>query len=257
MGIFESKAYDKKADSSRRSFIWKVGAAMTTVLAGAVPGMAKPRTDNDRGFKISVDELSRQLGLLEDEKAICELHQTYEYLIDNGKYKEVVGLFTEDGGVIYNGGLFRGRKTGLSRLYQNHFSAGMTGRKIEPAPGFEPGPANIEKSITIASDRASAKARFPFSIQAGAPIASDSQLVKMARLHGGGIMKWWEGGIYEVSYVKDIKEGGWKIKRLEYRVLSKADYRPGRSYSRPIVTSAFSTVYPHDPVGPDRLVTQA
>ena len=75
----------------------------------------------------------------------------------------------------------------------------------------------------------------------------------MARLHGEGIMKWWEGGIYEVSYLKDMKDGGWKIKRLEYRVLSKADYRPGKSCARPISVPLFSKVYPADPAGPDSL----
>ena len=66
-------------------------------------------------------------------------------------------------------------------------------------------------------------------------------------------MKWWEGGIYEVSYLKDMKDGGWKIKRLEYRVLSKADYRPGKSCARPISVPLFSKVYPADPAGPDSL----
>jgi hypothetical protein len=32
------------------------------------------------------------------------------------------------------------------------------------------------------------------SEQVGTPVISDSVLVDMARLHGEGIMKWWEGG---------------------------------------------------------------
>ncbi len=76
----------------------------------------------------------------------------------------------------------------------------------------------------------------------------------MARLQGEGIMKWWEGGTYEVSYVKDIKSGNWKINKLEYSVMAKADYRAGKSSARPVSVPCFSKVYPEDPAGPDKLV---
>jgi hypothetical protein len=66
-------------------------------------------------------------------------------------------------------------------------------------------------------------------------------------------MKWWEGGIYAISYVRDSGNSGWKIKRLEYRILSKASYRPGKSHARPISIPHFSKVYPEDPAGPDIL----
>ena len=105
----------------------------------------------------------------------------------------------------------------------------------------------------MAADRKTASASFSYSIQVGAPIVSDSQLVQMARLHGEGIRKWWEGGTYEISYVKDSRDSAWKIKRLEYRVLSKADYRPGKPHARPISIPHFSEVYPEDPAGPDIL----
>jgi hypothetical protein len=51
-----------------------------------------------------------------------------------------------------------------------------------------------------------------------------------------------------------MKDGIWKIERLEHRVLSKADYRPGKSCARPISVPLFSKRYPEDPVGPDRLI---
>jgi len=56
-----------------------------------------------------------------------------------------------------------------------------------------------------------------------------------------------------MSYVKD--GNAWKIKRLEYRLLSRADYKPGRSYSKPISVPQFSEVYPGNPGGPDKLIT--
>jgi hypothetical protein len=244
-------------DTGRRSFIWKIGAVMSALLASAVPAMSKPSVNNDADLKAKVDRLSKQVGMLEDENAIRGLHQTYENLLNNRMYEEVVNLFTDDGEVVFNGGVFKGRKRGVHRLYCDHFRSGLTGKKIEPAPGFQPDTEQQEDIVDVSPDRRSARARFAYSIQVGAPIISDSQLVKMARLHGQGIMKWWEGGTYEVSYVRDIKDSTWKIKSLEYRVQSKADFRPGKSYARPISVPPFSKVYPEDPAGPDRLIHPA
>jgi hypothetical protein len=244
----------KQPNTERRSFIWKVGAGMSAILACAVPGMTKPRINPDTGLRFRVDQLSNQLEILEDENAIRKLHKVYETCLNNGMYEDVVDLFANDGEVIFNGGVFKGQKRGVRRLYCHHFSPGLTGKKIDPPPGFH---LNIEQEqdIKVAADRKSAKAQFSYSIQVGVPIVSDSQLVKMARLQGQGIMKWWEGGVYEVCYVKGMEDGTWKISRLEHLVLSKADYRPGKSHAGPICIPLFSKRYPEDPAGPDRLIT--
>jgi hypothetical protein len=243
----------KQPNAGRRSFMWKIGAAMSAVLASAIPAMSRPRVNNDVNLKAKVDHLSGQLGILEDENAIRRLHRTYETLLHNGMYEEVVNLFTEDGEAVFNCGVFGGKNRGVRRLYCDRFRAGFTGKKIEPAPGFELDPAQLQDMVEVAPDRKSARARFAYSMQVGAPIISDSQLVKMARLQGQGIIKWWEGGIHEMSYVKE--GDSWKIKRLEYRILAKANYAPGRSYAKPINVPAFSKTYPADPSGPDKLIT--
>jgi hypothetical protein len=237
----------------RRSFIWKAGAAVSALLASATAAVSNPRVDHDAGLKDQIDQLSNQLRIHEDTNAIRALHQTYESYLDNGIYEEVVNLFTDDGEVVFNGGVFRGKNRGVRRLYCDHFRAGFTGKKIEPAPGFELNPARLQDIIEVAPDRKSAQARFAYSVQVGVPIISDSLLVEMAHLQGQGIIKWWEGGIHEVSY---LKEGdSWKIKRLEYRVIAKAKYAPGRCYAKPIHVAAFSKTYPADPTGPDKLIT--
>jgi hypothetical protein len=241
-------------NTGRRSFMWKMGAAMSAILATAVPGMSRARINRDTGLKAQVDQLSNQVGILEDENAVRKLHQEYVNLLNNSMYEEVITLFTDNGEVIFNGGVFKGKKRGVRRLYCDHFRQGLTGKSVEPAPGFQPDIEKQQDIVEVARDRKSARGRFTYSMQVGAPIISDSQLVKMARLHGEGIMKWWEGGIHEVSYVKDIKDEAWKIKRIEYRVLSKADYRAGRSYAKPIDVPAFSKTYPADPTGPDKLI---
>jgi hypothetical protein len=237
--------------------MWKIGAAMSAVLASAIPAISRPRVNNDANLKARVDQLSNQLGIHEDTNTIRALHQTYESYINRGMYEKVVNLFTEDGEVIFNGGVFKGKDRGIRRLYLECFRPGLTGKKIEAAPGFQLRTEQQQETIEVAADRRSARARFNYSMQVGTPIISDSQLVKMARLHGEGVMKWWEGGIYEISYVKDVRYGDWKIKRLEHRVLSKADYRPGLSHARPISVPSFSKGYPEDPAGPDRLTTPA
>jgi hypothetical protein len=254
MNILKSKSdTQKQADKGRRSFLWKAGAGMSAVLAAAVPGYAKTVFSSDKNVKTNIDDLSRQVAILENEKSINVLHKQFEELLDNGRYSDIPGMFTDNAEVIFNGGVFKGN-SGIKRLFCDCFASGMTGRRIDHAPGFElkPEQKNIIK-ITPAPDQKSAKAMFTYSIQVGAPIDSDSTLVKMARLQGEGIRKWWEGGVYELSYVNDAVKG-WKIDRLEYKTMAKADYKPGRSYAKPISVPMFSKVYPAEPFGPDRLV---
>lgn len=226
---------------------------MSAVLASTVAGISKPEADQDAGLKDQINRLSNQVGSLEDAMAIRRLHQAYESHLDNGTYEEAVNLFADDGEVVFNGGVFAGKNKGIRRLYCDRFSSGLTGKKIEPAPGFKQDAAQLQDIVEVAPDRKSANAQFPYSMQVGTPMTGDLQLVKMARLQGEGILKWWEGGIYETSYVKD--GGSWKIKRLKYRVISKADYRPGRSYAKPIDVPLFSKTYPADPAGPDSLIS--
>jgi len=239
-------------NKGRRSFMWRMSAALSAALAYAVPGKASPGAEQDR-----VQRLSNQLAMLEDEKAILRLHRRYEDCLHNGRYEEVPDLFTDDGEVVFNGGIFQGKSGGVRRLYKECFQPCRSGRKIEPAPGFQPDAEQQQDSIKVAQDRKSAGARFPYSIQVGTLMNSDSQLVQMARLHGEGIMKWWEGGTCEVAYVKSTGDAGWKIKRLEYRTRSRANYRPGKSRARPISVPLLSEVYPRDPAGPDKLIDHA
>ena len=241
-------------NKARRSFMWKAGAGLSALLAAVVPGIAGAGRNNDTDLKARIDRLSGQVGILEDEKKIRLLHQTYENLLDRGMYEEVLTLFTDNSEVVFNGGVFKGKKKGVNRLYCKLFRSGLTGKRIDYIPGILPDIGEQQDMVEVMPDSKTARARFSYSIQAGAPVISDSVLVEMARLHGGGILKWWEGGTCYISCVKDLKNGIWKIKRLEYRVMSKANYRPGRSCARPISVPLFTKVYPEDPVGPDKII---
>jgi len=250
--ISEFKSSLMQPNAGRRSFIWKAGAAFSALFATTIMGTSKSRADETGTLNEQVNQLSNQLGIHEDTNAIRSLHQTYESHLDRGMYEKVVNLFADDGEVVFNGGIYTGKEKGIRRLYCDQFRSGFTGRKIEPAPGFQPDPAQHQDIVEVTLDRKSATGQFPYSIQVGTPMASNSSLVEMARLQGEGIKKWWEGGIHEVSYVKE--GDSWKIKRLEYRVIVKANYAPGRSYAKPIDVPAFAETYPADPTGPDKLV---
>jgi hypothetical protein len=232
--------------------MWKAGAALSAAMASAIPSMSNHRSNQGDGLNAEVNRLSNRLGILDDENTIRTLHQTYETLLDGGRYEEVADLFAEDAEVVFNGGAFKGRKDGVARLYGDCFRSGLTGKKIGSAPNFEVDSEQRRESIKVSTNRLSASGHFPYSMQVGTPMTGDSSLVRMARLQGEGIVKWWEGGTCEVSYVK--LDGAWKISRLEYHVTSKADYKPGRTHAKPIDVPAFSSVFPVNPTGPDRLV---
>ena len=233
----------KSADKARRSFFLQMGAGVSTALA-ATAGLAGTR---------SVDGLSLRVALLEDEKALRGLHRAFEEAMDKGRHEDVIDLFADDAEVVFNGGVFRHRGAGVSRLYRDRFRTGKTGKRMEPAPGFELPAEQQQDSVEVSPDRRSARAVFPYSIQAGRPLESETSLASMARLHGEGVETWWEGGVYEVTYRRDAADGRWEIGRLEYRTLSRADYRPGRSHAGPIAVPPIATRYPEDPLGPDAL----
>jgi carotenoid cleavage dioxygenase len=198
------------------------------------------------------DSAALRLAMLEEEKVLRRLHQAFEQAMDKGLHEEVIGMFADDAQVVFNGGVFL-RNQGVSRLYRDHFLAGKTGGRMEPAPGFELAADQQRDSVEVTPDLLSAKAAFTYSIKVGMPFETETSLAAMARLHGEGVQTWWEGGVYKVAYRRDAA-GGWKISRLEYDTLSRADWRAGRSYAQPIAASRFATRYPADLQGPDDLV---
>ena len=89
MGIIKSApgSISKEPDKGRRSFVWKVGAGISAVLATAVRVFSKPGTVNDKDLKTKVHNLSKNLEILEDENSIRRLYRSYETYLNNGMYK--------------------------------------------------------------------------------------------------------------------------------------------------------------------------
>jgi hypothetical protein len=218
----------KLVRTSRRSFFWKLGAGVSTAVASTV-GQARPEA-------AAKDDLSLRVALLEEEKVLRRLHEAYQQAMDKGRHEDALAMFAVSAEVLFNDRAFDQRSQGLSRLYLEHFRAGKTGGRMQPAPGFELDASLQQDRVEIAADRLTATAAHPYSIQVGMPIESETSLASMRRLHGEGVQTWWEGGVYNVIYVKGA-DGHWKIRRLEYKTLSRADYRPGRSYATAIATS--------------------
>ncbi len=195
-----------------------------------------------------LNEMDNRMGILEDTQAIRNLHYAYGYYIDKCLYEDVVDLFAENGEVHFFGGIFRGKEQGVRRLYVGNFLQGFTGGKPGPVYGFLLDHPQMQDVIHVAPDRMTAKARFRCLMQAGAHESSPS--AKAAKAKGEKPMVWWEGGIYENTYVKE--NGVWKIQILNYNPLWHADYESGWGKSKMIYDStAPKKLYPENPVGPD------
>jgi hypothetical protein len=233
--------------NSRRSFIWRLGAGASAAVASAA-SMAKGKT-----VAPDAHSAAQRVAMLEAEQALRQLHRAFEQAMDKGLQEEVIAMFADDAEVVFNGGVFSQRNQGVSRLYRERFPSGKTGTRMEPAPGFELAADQQRDSVEVAADLLSAKAEFCYSIRVGMPFETESSLAAMARLHGEGVRTWWEGGVYRIAYRKDAA-GSWKIRRLEYDTLSRADYRPGKRYAQPISVARLAVRFPEDRHGPDNLV---
>ncbi len=188
-------------------------------------------------------QLRQRVGLLEDAKAIKELQYAYGYYLDKCLYDEVVDLFAADGEVHFGGAIFRGR-LGLERLYLKMFRQNFTGGYNGPVPGFLLDHQQMQEIITVAPDGLTAKGRFRCFMQAGTHVS------RRVIEGDGPLQQWWEGGLYENTYVK---EGGvWKISILDYNVVFQGAFEKGWAHWG----SSFGLkgpTYPENPMGPDEL----
>jgi hypothetical protein len=255
-GLFRNQTYLGRicAMNTRSRFSIKIPyVALCAVLLLTVS--CSTQNNEVSALKQQVEQMSNQMGVLEDTNAIRKLQHAYGYYLDKCLYKEVVDLFAEDGEAHFNGGIYKGRDKGVRRLYIDGFSKGFTGGKNGPAHGFLLEHFQIQDIVDVSPDRKTAKARFRCFMQAGAHKTSKSPMGEMARKQGGAPMQWWEGGMYENTYVRE--RGIWKIKVLNYHALWHADYATGWANTRLNYVSPASEIYPKNPNGPDELIKPA
>lgn len=201
-------------------------------------------TDDERIAELErrVEQLTHQLGVVEDTLAIRNLQHQYGYYLDKCLYDEVVDLFAEDGQVIFMGGVYQGKK-GIARLYTGRFREAFAEGRNGPSHGQLLDHPQLQDVVHVSPDRTTARARFRTFMQAGR-----HESVGEAR-------QWWEGGLYENTYVR---EGGiWKIKRLFYRPFWHATFEDGWAHTPPAYITNASRTFPEDPYGPDELLADA
>jgi hypothetical protein len=193
-----------------------------------------------------IAELEQRLGKVEDLLAIRNLQHAYGYYLDKCLYDEVVDLFAEDGEVIFIGGIYKGKK-GTARLYTGRFRNNFAGGKNGPTYGRLLDHPILQDVITVAGDRATAKARFRVLMQAGTH--------ELAATPQTPVRQWFEGGLYENDYVRE--DGVWKIQKLFYRAFWHGSVEHGWAYTPPDFVPNASVTYPEDPYGPDELLQDA
>ena len=209
--------------------------------------------DQIQALEQKLEQVTHELGILQDVHAIRRLQHAYGYYIDKCLYNETVDLFAEDGEVRFMGGRFKG-KAGVKRLYIGRFQKNFTGGRNGPVYGFLLDHPQLQDIVDVAPDRKTAKARARSMMQAGShesrryipPIAGVPKYEGLPR-------QWWEGGIYENEYVKE--DGVWKIKVLNYRPVWHGTVETGWAHTPPQYVPFFSETYPTDPIGPDELIT--
>ncbi len=184
-------------------------------------------------------QLEHRLGMVEDVLAIRNLQHAYGYYLDKCLYDEVVDLFADDGQVIFIGGLYKGR-SGIARLYTGRFRSRFTDGSNGPVHGRLLEHPQLQDIVHVSDDRQTGYARFRTLMQAGTHHSI------------GEVRQWWEGGLYENTYV--AVNGIWKIKVLFYRPFWHATFEQGWAYTPPDYVPNSAAVFPDDPNGPDELL---
>jgi SnoaL-like domain len=190
-----------------------------------------------------VDEMSRQLGLLQDIHAVRTLHFKYGYYMDKCLFREIVDLFSDECEIRFLNAIYRG-KAGARRLYGS--ATGMNG----PSRGIMFEHLQVQDIVDVAPDRMTAQGRFRCFLQGG---VHESRNDAPPRIPA----QFWEGGVYENTFVREC--GTWKIKVFNYRIVWQAPYEDGwaHSGSGTLLVSPFERTWPDDPHGPDELLPES
>jgi len=194
-----------------------------------------------------IEKLEHELAVQQDIHQIRRLQYTYGYFIDKSQYDEVVDLFADDGEVWFLGGIFRG-KAGVRRLYIERFQKLFTQGHNGPRYGWLIDHPQMQMVIDVDPDRRRANARARSMMQAGLHDTAEGDRPAWRRA-------WWEGGMYENSYVRD--NGVWKIRAIRYFPFWHGTFNEGWAKTPIDYIPMFKKLYPEDPIGPDALIDPA
>jgi len=201
-----------------------------------------------------IEKLEHELAIQQDIHQIRRIQYTYGYFIDKSQYNEVVDLFSDDGEVWFLGGIFKG-KAGVRRLYIERFQRGFTQGHNGPRYGWLLDHPQMQMVIDVAPDRRTAHLRGRATMQAGQHETAEVDSFSLAELEARPRLRrscWWEGGIYENSYVRE--NGVWKIKAIRYYPFWHGTFEEGWAKTPIDYVPNFKTLYPEDPRGPDAFI---
>ena len=196
-------------------------------------------------LKAQVEQLTRQVGVLEDTHAVRTLHFKYGYYLDACLYDDVVELFAEDAELKFLNGIYRG-KASVRRLYCDWLRQLWTEGRNGPVHGLLYDHLILQDIVDVAPDRKTAKGRFRALMMGGFHESVPMGDRPMPRQS-------WEAGVYENLYAKE--DGVWKFKRFDYNMLWQADYLKGWGQSE-VHLKPLTRTFPDDPIGPDELTAE-
>lgn len=165
---------------------------------------------------LSINELARDVELVESLRAAKDLQRFYSQYAQFGMWEEMADLFTEDAKLVWDEKEVSGKSAIADWL------KARVGGKRGLAPGALHSELVEDPLINLSADGRSAKSRWMALAMAG-----DGQ--------GGS---WIEGGIYENEYALD--GGVWKISKLHFYTQYEGDYEIGW-------TNANNAELPHVP----------
>jgi hypothetical protein len=204
--------------------IGAAAALLTLVLTAS--GAAPASSDGTLSARIaavraSAEQVSHDLGRLEDERAIENLQRSYGFFVDKALWKETADLFADNGTLEIGGrGVFVGKARVLQYLVWLA-PQGLTRGKLFNHTQMQP-------IITVAPDGRTARGRWRFLAEVG-----DYQKSAL-----------WGTGTYENEYVKE--NGVWKIAKLHGFFRMYTPYADGWG------KTAVPNTHPEKDLPPDR-----
>lgn len=193
--------------------------------------------------------LEQRLAVLENEVArltavddVKQLMNKYGYMLDKCYYDEIPALFVPEHVAqpeIYHDGSYFAGTEGVRRFYE-FFKARHAAGKNGPAPGEFVDHPYMQHVVTVlpGAERALGRARVLV------------QMVKHKDIEGGPLQLW-AGGLYENEYVR--VDGRWMFCRLNLSICWATPFDEGWAMAVE-KSEPTPTLFPSDPLGPDRLV---
>ena len=203
-----------------------LGAAALLAMVLSASGAAPASSDGTLSARIaavraSAEQVSHDLGRLEDERAIENLQRSYGFFVDKALWKETADLFADNGTLEIGGrGVFVGKARVLQYLVWLA-PQGLTRGKLFNHTQLQP-------IITVAPDGRTARGRWRFLAEVG-----DYQKSAL-----------WGTGTYENEYVKE--NGVWKIAKLHGFFRMYTPYADGWG------KTAVPNTHPEKDLPPDR-----